>query len=112
MLVGVDDTGNVVGLENDMRLVHRNRRRDKDAFAQKLKQLILSYLGGEKGTHVHLTWESSEGKDVARIGIDEGESPTFVKHDEFYLRLGNCSEPLTLKEAAAYIRKKWPNWQD
>jgi hypothetical protein len=111
LLIGVENNGKAVGVERDMNLLHRNGKDDKDVFDQKLTQMIQVYLGPNKRNLVHLSWETIEGKAVARVKTDQGDTETFVdweEQDEFYVRLGNISQPLRMRDAVEYIKKHWP----
>jgi len=106
LLIGIDDQGHALGVEKDFAVLSRL---DRDGFEQRLTGLVNSCLGKEKGTLVHLTWLKHDDKDVALVRVDRSQRETYLiaNPPEFYVRTGNSSQPLNVKEAAAYIRDHW-----
>jgi type III restriction enzyme len=108
LAIGVDDKGQVLGVEKDFSLLSKS---NKDGFEQKLIGLASSCLGKENVTYVHLSWQAVEGKTVAVVNVDKSKRPVYVDlqgKSEFYIRTGNISQPLDVREATAYIRDHWP----
>ncbi len=64
LLVGVDDSGQVIGLEHDYRTL---KRHDRDGFGQFVVTLVKARLGGDLCPHVHVGFEDIVGKDLCRI---------------------------------------------
>jgi hypothetical protein len=108
LIIGVDDTGQIIGLEKDfLSLSKRNR----DGFEQKLIGLVNSFLGKENAACVHLSWQDVEKKSVAIVKVDRSKRPVYLDpqgKSEFYIRAGNSSQPLNVREATAYIQDHWP----
>ena len=108
LVLGVDDKGQVIGVEKDFALLSRS---DRDGFEQKLTGLANSILGKENATYVHLSWQAVEGKTVAVVSVDKSKRPVYADlqgKSEFYIRTGNTSQPLDVREATTYIRDHWP----
>jgi len=109
LIIGVDDKGQVIGVEKDFSLLSKPNR---DGFEQKLTGLVNGSLGKENATYVHLSWQAVEGKTVAAVSVDKSKRPVYLDlqgKSEFYIRTGNTSQPLDVREATAYIRDHWPD---
>jgi len=109
LVIGVDDKGQVVGVEKDFTLLSKS---DRDGFEQKLTGLANSTLGKENATYLHLSWQAVEGKAVVVVSVDKSKRPVYVDlqgKSEFYIRAGNTSQPLNVREATTYIRDHWPS---
>jgi len=109
LIIGVDDKGQVIGVEKDFSLFSKPNR---DGFEQKLTGLVNGSLGKENATYVHLSWQAFEGKTVAAVSVDKSKRPVYLDlqgKSEFYIRTGNTSQPLDVREATAYIRDHWPD---
>jgi schlafen family protein len=103
LLIGVDDNGNILGLEHDYISL---RKKNQDGFELKIYQLINNYIGIEFCSLVQLTFFSLDGNDICVLRIDSSESPVYIhKSDKtaFYVRVGNSTKPMTIKEAVKYI---------
>ena len=75
LLVGVEDNGNIYGLENDYATFSkRGERGDRDLWGQHLKNL-LDRLGKSAASLVDWEFFSLNGKDVCRISIEPSEHP-------------------------------------
>jgi hypothetical protein len=107
LAVGVDDRRKVLGLERDFSLLGKS---DRDGLELKITGLIDGYLGIENRDLVHISWQELLGKTVAIIRVDRSNRPVYMESggkSEFYVRAGNSSQPLDLREATEYIRDHW-----
>jgi hypothetical protein len=105
LLIGVNDSGQVVGLENDYQtLRHQNR----DGFERCLMDIIKTWLGGDVCSLVHCVFDEIEGKDICRIIIEPSVTPVYCNTDKlakYYVRAGNSTRELDAREAFAHISK-------
>lgn len=104
LLIGVDDKGNILGLENDYISL---KKKNQDGFELKIYQLLKNYIGIEFCSLVQLTFYSLDGNDICALRIEAAESPVYVQKGEntaFYVRIGNSTKPMTIKEAVKYIK--------
>jgi phosphotransferase system glucose/maltose/N-acetylglucosamine-specific IIC component len=105
LLIGIDDDGQVVGLENDYQtLRHKNR----DGFELCLMDTIKTWLGGDVCSLVHCVFHEIEGKDVCRIFIESSATPVYCNSgnvSRYYLRTGNGTRELDARESFAHISK-------
>ena len=106
LLIGVDDNGNILGLENDY--ISLNKK-NQDGFELKIYQLIKNYIGIEYCSLVQLSFYNLDSNDICVLRIETAESPAYVhKSDKtaFYVRIGNSTKPMTIEEAVKYINNR------
>ena len=102
LLVGVDDDGNAIGLDND---VFSN----EDKMLLHWHSLIKSHLGLEFAHLIKSTFQNLDGKRVLLIQALRSDTPVFFRrgNDEvFYVRMGNTTHQLKPSEVIAYINQR------
>ncbi|SFZ94806.1 Putative DNA-binding domain-containing protein [Flaviramulus basaltis] len=106
LIIGVDDDGNVLGLEKDFKtLKHKNR----DGYEREVFRIISTQLGHEACFSNHISFYSLNEKDVCLVDIEPSEKPIYVSDTEnttFYVRTGNATYPLSVKEAVNYLETR------
>ncbi len=106
LIIGVDDDGNVLGLENDFKtLKHKN----KDGYEREVFRIISTQLGHEACFSNHISFYKLNGEDVCVIDIEPSEKPIYVSDTEnttFFVRTGNATYPLTVKEVVNYLENR------
>ena len=108
LLIGVDDEGNILGLENDYSNVPGN---NWDGFQKVLTQ----YLGNVFGNETCLYWNNlhkitKDGKEVCLISVKPSNKPVYIKNEgqeEFYVRVASKTTPLSMSEAQQYIKDRF-----
>ncbi|NOX64156.1 MAG: PH domain-containing protein [Chloroflexi bacterium] len=104
ILIGVADDGEILGLEPDLRTT---RKKNVDEFENIFNMAFRKMIGPEYRGLVTLTFPQVEGKTVCVVTVRPSPSPVFFKHkgrEDFYVRAGNASQPLTMSQATRYIR--------
>ncbi|TSC75177.1 MAG: AAA ATPase [Parcubacteria group bacterium Gr01-1014_44] len=107
LLIGVNDQGQVVGLENDLASLPKP---DMDGFQNHFNNLFSHMIGAEFRRWVKLIFSRVDGKMVCWAKIEPGHKPVYLKTEkgeDFYIRTGNVTAPLKMSEAAAYISSWW-----
>lgn len=114
LIIGVDNDGNVLGLENDLSTLKGD---DADAYELHLRNLINAEFGIEyAAANIKVRFHDIEGHVVCAVSISKGIAPLFVtdtdknglKIEKFYVRAGNASDPITNpSEIAKYISKRF-----
>ena len=107
LLIGVGDNKQILGLDQDFSVI---RKPSEDAYELHFKNIINKYLGKENRPHVKMWFGTLKGKRIAVVEVSRSPNPVYVKSDaqeEFYVRLGNSSHPLNVREATAYTKKHW-----
>jgi hypothetical protein len=107
LLIGVDDSGQVLGLENDYQTL---KRKDRDGFQQALMGAISARLGTDVCALVQVVFHSMEGRDVCRLITSSASRPVYMMQENetrFYLRTGPGTRELNIQEAIEYISNRW-----
>ncbi len=108
LLIGVDDRGEVLGIESDYNTFQK--KPDRDGFMLKLSSLVGQNMGRQSHKFISTEIQSIDGRDICRITIKPGERPVFIKEkgkESFYIRAGAASVPLSLSESHEYISSRW-----
>ncbi len=109
LLIGVDDSGTVLGLDHDFKTL--GKKQDRDGFELFLTTLLLDEFGKDAAPSIQTTFHQPDGKDVCRVAFKPAPKPAFVKDgnaEHLYIRTGNSTRQLTTKEALAYCKQRWP----
>jgi predicted HTH transcriptional regulator len=105
LLIGVGDDKQILGLDRDLSLF---KTPSCDVFAQHFTNIINNHLGRENRPYVTIRFNEIQGKKIAVVVVPKkAPNPVYTKVDgkeQFYIRLGNASHPLNVREAATYIR--------
>lgn len=108
MIIGVDDSGRILGLEREYSTL--TKRPDQDGYQQFLVNLISTSTGKEVFTDLTVSFEDADGKEVCIIRAKASLRPVYVKEGgqtTFYVRTGNVTQGLGVKEAMEYIKTRW-----
>lgn len=113
LVIGVDDDGNVIGLEHDYLSLGGG---DRDRFELHLRSLLKEQLGvGFVAAKVHVVFHEVDGQDVCQVDIDPATQPMVIvtkdkagqQVEKLYIRSGNASHELPLSEIGAYIKERF-----
>jgi hypothetical protein len=108
LVIGVNDSGQVVGIAPDISVAHT--KKDEDGYELWLTGLLNHHLG--RVTVVRkaaVSFDSEDSERVCKIDVMPGDEPTFIGSEGvFYVRIGNSTQPFNPKDANAYIQKHWP----
>ena len=107
LLIGVDDAGKPLGIENDLKTINRA---DLDGFENWLTTLLETSMGGAATSNAAVDFPQADGSSICRVVVTPGGSPTYVSvklEDWFYVRLGNSTRRLPTREAVDYINQRW-----
>ncbi len=110
LLVGVDDSGQPMGIEADYPSVSGSNR---DGWELWLTTAVKNALGQVAATDLPVRFYDIEGRTIARIDVRRGTEPTFASRkgkprEIFYARLNNTTEELSGSALLEYRRKHWP----
>jgi len=92
LLIGVEDKGDIYGLENDFSFFLNKQKTPRDLFEQELTNLICDRIGKAFAQHITICFEEIEGKQVCGIIVKKAKQKAFYKKNEhiFYFRV-NCT---------------------
>ncbi len=113
LIIGVDDKGNVLGIERDYELF--KERKDWDGWSQHLVNLVRKHIGAEIMSLLRLERLEYDDKTVAKIQVEKSPRPVYVEYKdnngqdrtEFFVRAVNTTQALNTKQANYYIRVQW-----
>jgi len=106
LLIGVEDDGNVIGLDNDLKVFGGST----DKFEQLLNTLISENIGSVYAGFIKTLFEDINGKRICVIETDKSQEPAFLKGSrgkEFHIRVGNTTRMLDAEETMRYIQMNW-----
>jgi predicted HTH transcriptional regulator len=109
LLLGVDDDGNILGLENDYKTM--GKKPNRDGYENWLTTMLLGEFGKDASPLVRITFHEIDGKDVCQLALKSSPKPIFVKDgnsEHLYIRAGNSTRLLTSREAVEYCKQRWP----
>jgi len=105
LLIGVNDSGEVCGLEKDYQTLPRKNR---DGFENHLGMLVKNMIGLHFSKYINLSFETIEGKDIAVVNVKSSHKPAYLRNtdnkEEFFVRVGNSTQPFSMSETAEYIK--------
>ncbi len=108
LLVGVSDTGDILGLENDYKTL---RQKNRDGFERCITDIISTKLGGHLCTLIHCMIYRLEGQDICRILVEPSANPVYLTDggvSKYFVRTGNGTRELDAREAMAHIERRQP----
>ncbi|RLI01987.1 hypothetical protein DRO31_05180 [Candidatus Bathyarchaeota archaeon] len=107
LLIGLSDEKDVVGIENDYRVI---RNQNQDGFENHLLGLVSNCIGNYYLQYISVRFHNVLGKDLCQVNIQSCPKPAFLNNgdkQEFFVRTGNNSRPFAISEASDYIREHW-----
>ena len=107
LTIGVDDDGNILGLEKDLKTLSKQ---DIDGFELHFRQAIRKYLGEYFEKYIKITFPTIENKEICVVKILKYGKPVFIKYEgkeQFFVRNGNASIPKSRKEQSEYEKLHW-----
>jgi len=93
LIIGVEDSGEIFGLDRDLNLVGDS----VDRFLQLMSSLVADRIGPEFSRLVKTHIEELNGKQICVVDVDKSSEPAFMsgpRGREFYVRLGNTTRAL------------------
>jgi membrane protein YdbS with pleckstrin-like domain len=108
LLIGVNDHGEIKGLENDYKALPKKNR---DGFENHLSMLVKTMIGLPYAKYISVRFEKIDNKDVCIVKVHESHKPAYLhngeRREEFFVRVGNSTQPFTMSEAEEYIKTNW-----
>ena len=135
LLIGVADSGEPTGLEDDIR--DFRDRNTIDGFESRFRDALVTGLDPESSHLATLSFPVVRGAQICRVDVERSPHPVFlvgknipqqfyirdegalpqpircpscgelIHPPEFYVRKGNASRPLDVRRAHEYIRDHW-----
>jgi len=109
LLLGVVDTGEVFGIEKDMKTL--GSKQSRDGFELWLTGLLDNMLGPTATSNVSISFEAFAEGTVCRLDVERGKKPTFVRggkgEADLYVRLNNSTRLLNTADSLEYVTSRW-----
>ncbi len=109
LLIGVSDSGEVTGIETDLKTL--GQKQNTDGFAVWLNNLLDSKLGPTAAARAKFRFDEHSTGTVCRVDVAPSSKPTFVTGSKgdgsLYVRLNNVTRLLNTAEAIDYVRNRW-----
>jgi len=107
LLIGVDDHGNLTGIENDIASLPKS---NTDGFENHFNNVFNIAIGPEFRRFVGLKFDKVGKNTVCLVKVEPSRKPVYLKtgdSEDFYIRTGNATTPLKMSEVATYISSWW-----
>jgi hypothetical protein len=108
LFIGVKDNKTILGIEKDFSLL---KKASKDAFELHFTNIVNKYIGAENRPCVTMRFAKIAGKTVSIVIVPKrGPREVYLTLEGqpfFYIRSGNSSQPLDVKQATTYIKEHW-----
>lgn len=110
LLIGVDDTGLILGIEPDICYLHKP---DLDGWTLELQRVMNQALGVGVVNDVSITLQTCGDKTVAIVscqprGVETWHVGKEKGQEVFYVRAANGTEELMGSQLLQYARERWP----
>ena len=109
LLIGVNDDGQILGLENDYKTM--GKKPTRDGYENWLTTLLLGEFGKDSSPLIRITFHEIESKEVCQIVFGPSPRPLFIREgnaEHLYIRTGNSTRLLTSREAVEFCKQRWP----
>lgn len=108
LVIGVDDSGKVTGLNQDYNSLPKKNR---DGFENHFTMIIKTMIGIKFRSYINIRFVEQNGLDVCIVDVEKSHKPAYLQSgdgkEEFFVRAGNSTQPLTMSEAEEYIKTRW-----
>ena len=103
LVIGVDDDGNPLGLDNDG-FLDKGKILDEDKMGLHLRNIVNSQIGANVWGSVHPEFAWYRNERVLVIRCDKSSFPVYVgKNEEFYIRTGPGATALPTSQIPPYV---------
>jgi hypothetical protein len=104
LLVGVEDSGFIPGIDFEIRKYHRNSR---DKFLLHLKDKIKSRIGVSVFNFIEIRLVNVEGNQVLLVACLPSDREVFLDDRDFYVRTSPATEKLEGRSFSNYVRNRF-----
>ena len=108
LLIGVSDDGEILGLDADFQTM---RKPNEDSYENVFNMAFNSMVGVEYREYVDVSFPRIDGKVICALHVRPAAQPAYLRQkgdEQFYIRAGNASQPLSVSKAAGYIQRHFP----
>ncbi len=104
LLIGIDDDGNVNGLDCDYATF---KKENKDFFSQHLSHILERDIGIQFSNYWDEKFIEIDSKEICMIEVRKSSKPSFTKvknEEKFFIRSGSTTKSLKPSEQLEYIK--------
>lgn len=115
LLIGVEDDGNILGLQPDYQTLKKKNRDGYELWL--MNDLLLKELGKDLAPFFSVSFHIVDSKEVCRITVRQAPEPVYVNirnpksgqlEECLFIRTGNLTSKLdTPRAIAKYIKTRW-----
>jgi hypothetical protein len=112
LLIGVDDDGQVLGIEDDFTTL--GTKPNPDGYELFLRQLLDAGLSAPTAPTVRIRFPKVAGKTICQVSVAASGRPVFAKPakgganaSEFWVRVGNATKQLHGDDLMKYQEEHW-----
>lgn len=102
LIIGVEDDGNVIGIEVDWPRVRASR----DGWRRAFDQLVSKHLGTDAMSFIDVRLEPWDGRTLAVIHCRPRDEPTWLQ-DQLFVRRSASTKPLDPRRTVAWYLEHW-----
>ncbi len=115
LFIGVDDGGQPLGLEPDLKTFAKDNR-DLDHYELTLRTMLDENLSQPTVQTVYIEFPEVQGVRICRVAVAPSVGPVYArpekatkgsKHTDFWVRTGNATKALDPENIVQYVRTHW-----
>jgi hypothetical protein len=111
LLIGIEDTRAVFGIEKDMELLASVGQGGTDGFGQALANVVKQHLGASVAALYWAHFVAFDGRTTCVVDVNRSPRPIYLtdgRNKEFFVRLETTTQQLGMEEGGEYVRVHWP----
>ena len=109
LLIGVADSGEPTGLQDDLQ--DFSDKKTVDSFELKFRDALSKNLNPDPNQLVTLSFPYFNGVQICRVDVGQSPQPVFLAPKgaipEFFVRKGNASPLLDVRQACEFVLDRW-----
>ncbi|MCE3237647.1 MAG: hypothetical protein K0R24_628 [Gammaproteobacteria bacterium] len=109
LFIGIDDNQNALGLNHDIQTLSK---KNIDGFELHLIEVIKKYIGTSQTLHIRISFPIYDDAQICQIKVAKSSKPIFTEFEgkeDFFIRSGCSSQPLSREEQSIYEKEHWSN---
>jgi len=111
LVIGVDDLGTVLGLDDDYE--SSKSIAGRDGFERHLNGILRKAIGDATMAFLTMTFHTIDGREICQVAIEPADHPVYVASSggqAFFVRQGNATRSLDPKETMTYVTTHWKEY--
>lgn len=110
LLIGVSDSGEILGIDGDLNILHPEKR-THDQLELSVRDVVRDYLRpAPDPSLLRVAFDESQGPTVCIVAVGRSGRPIFVSDngEHLYVRAGNRTDLRQTPDAVSYIQDRFP----